>query len=200
MNQKNNEFLEVNYLILGLQNLILVGIFFILEKKETCTFENLVAECYQNFPKAFSFKKYPQWPDSLKFDRPLRTLRERGLIVGTVKDSISLTEFGKEKAIKLIRQLHKPTDKGPINYLNHPGRSTDDRLIEYLKNSPHFKNFLLNQDHFVISESEFRSLLRCTLETPIRILKQNLEYYLNIARSYKEEKLIDFLLYCKKKL
>jgi len=195
----NKKPLEGKYLNLGLQNLILIGVFFVLEKKETCTFERLIAECYQNFPKAFSFKRYPEWPDALKFDRPLRTLRERGLIVGTVKDVISLTEFGKEKAIKLAKILEKSTEKIQKNYLTSQTRSADDRLIEFVKSTSHFKDFLTNKENFDITEAEFRSLLRCTLETPVRILKQNLEYYLNTARSYNERKLIDFLLFCKGK-
>lgn len=123
------------YLNLGIQNLIILGPFFISEKKETCTFERLVAECYQHFPKAFSFKKYPQWPDALKFDRALRALRERGLILVTTKDIISLTEFGREKAIKLVKTSEKSTGKIKKNYLMTLTRSADDRVIEFVKSS-----------------------------------------------------------------
>ena len=42
------------------QNLILFGIYSILKKKETCTCERLVAECFLNFPKIFGFMRYPQ--------------------------------------------------------------------------------------------------------------------------------------------
>ena len=59
------------YTHIPIEHLILLGIYLVIEKGETCTFENLVAECFHQFPKVFSFKRYPQWPDSLKFDRPL---------------------------------------------------------------------------------------------------------------------------------
>jgi hypothetical protein len=45
-----------------------------------------------------------------------------------------------------------------------------------------------------MSESEFRGLLRCTLETPERVLKQNLEYYKKVAKSYDEKQILKFLL------
>lgn len=170
------------YLNLNLQDLIIIGIFYVSEKNETCTFEKLVAECYQKFPKSFSFKRYPQWPDSLKLDRPIRTLRNKGLIVGTIKDVIFLTQFGREKAIELIKLLEKPSKNIHKNYQKITSRSADDRIIEFVKNSYKFKAFINDKENFDITEIEFRNLLRCTFETPIRILKQNLEYYLKLAR------------------
>jgi len=50
-----------------------------------------------------------------------------------------------------------------------------------------------------MSEPEFRNLLRCTLETPLRVLKQNLEYYKKLAEAYDEKELIDFLLLCERR-
>lgn len=78
--------IEKPYLNFHSKELILLGINFVLESNEKCTFERLVAECFTRFPEFFSFKRYPQWPDSMKFDRGLRTLRAEGLIVGSSKD------------------------------------------------------------------------------------------------------------------
>jgi len=154
---------EKTYTSVGLENLVLYGIYLTSERGENCTFEKLVAECFSQFPKVFAFKRYPEWPDSLKFDRPLRKLREKGMIVGTIKDTFSLTKFGKQKTIEIENILKK-----------------------------------VNPSNFTISEPEFRKLLRCTLETPLRVIKQNLEYYKKLANSYKEEELFNFLLSCEK--
>ena len=70
------------YLNFSKADLIILGIYSIQKNNEVCTFERLVAECFTKFPKVFSFKRYPQWPDSLKFDRALRTLRQKGFLVG----------------------------------------------------------------------------------------------------------------------
>ncbi len=94
------------YAKIEMQYLILLGIYSVFKKGEICTFERLVAECFKKFPKTFAFKRYPKWPDSLKFDRPLRTLRQKGLIVGGANDYFSLTKFGEEEAerIKKVRR------------------------------------------------------------------------------------------------
>ena len=68
-------------------NLILFGINSVIENKEKCTFERLIKECFILFPQTFSFSQYPEWPDSRKLDRPLRTLRKRKLITGDPKTS-----------------------------------------------------------------------------------------------------------------
>jgi len=189
---------EKIYKNVGLENLILYGIYLTSEGGENCTFEKLVAECFSQFPKVFAFKRYPEWPDSLKFDRPLRKLREKGMIVGNIKDFFSLTEFGKQKVIEIENTLKK------VNVIFHKKRkdsqerSIDDRLIAYLKDSDSFKKYINDPSNFSISEPEFRKLLRCTLETPLRVIKQNLKYYKKLANSYKEEELFNFLLSCEK--
>lgn len=78
--------------------LILFCIFNIQEKKETCTFERLVKECFTLFPKAFSLMKYLKWPDARKLDRPLRILRKRKLINGGPDTFFTLTEQGRNEA------------------------------------------------------------------------------------------------------
>jgi len=88
-------------------DLILFGINSITENKEKCTFERLIKECFTLFPETFSFSKYPQWPDSRKLDRPLRTLRKIKLITGNPKTFFSLTKLGKkiaEETSKTFRQ------------------------------------------------------------------------------------------------
>ncbi len=193
------KYLEEVYSKVKIQNLIAFGVYSVIENGEICTYERLVAECFSNFPKVFGFKRYPQWPDSLKFDRPLRILREEGLIIGSVRDRFELTEFGREKAKEtgaILGRTYITTNKKTRTI----GRSVDDRLIEKVIDSDPFKRFIRNPEDFAISESEFRSLLRCTLETPKRILKQNLKYYKNVAEFYNEERVLDFLTTCENNL
>jgi len=47
---------------------------------------------------------------------------------------------------------------------------------------------------------ELRNLLRCTLETPLRIVKQNLIYSINLAKEFKEKELLKFLKFCQQKI
>ncbi len=95
------------YSRISTNDLILFSIYSVMAKKEKCTFERLVKECFILFPKAFSFSRISKWPDSRKLDRPLRTLRKRRLITGGPKNFFSLTKLGRktaEEAAKTFRQ------------------------------------------------------------------------------------------------
>jgi len=195
MNSKTaNTFPEEKYKEIPKENLIVFSIYSVTQNGEGCSFERLVKECFTSFPKAFGFSRYPQWPDSLKFDRPLRTLRERGWIIGGAKTLFSLTKFG-EKIAKETEEtltasiLNKKTAQKSL-------RGADTNLVNFLKESLAFKKFLEDRKSFSITEMELRGLLRCTLETPPRVLKQNLQYSKNLADDYNEKELFDFLEAC----
>ena len=77
-----------------------------------------------------------------------------------------------------------------------PLRGADTALIHFLKESAAFRRFLKDRKGFSITEMELRGLLRCTLETPLGVLKQNLQYTKNLANDYNEEELLNFLEAC----
>ncbi len=80
-----------------LVNLILLAVFKVLEKKEICSFERLLKECFALFPNAFCFEGEKKWPDSRKLDRELRRLRNKNLIKGDPKNFFFLTKEGKKE-------------------------------------------------------------------------------------------------------
>jgi len=86
---------------------ILFAIYSVTSNREKCNFERLIKECFTLFPETFSFSKYPQWPDSLKLDRQLRTLRKRKLITGDPKTSFSLTKLGKKIALETAKTFRQ---------------------------------------------------------------------------------------------
>lgn len=195
---------ETIYTKLNILDLILLAIYLVKKNKEICTFERLVAECFNNFPKVFSFQRYPQWPDSLKFDRSLRKLREKSLIIGGVGGNYSpgqiiLTFAGENKAkqVKLLLSNKKTTIFLKRKII--APRSIDEKLVYQLEINPYFKKFINNPKSFTITESDYRNILRCTLETPIRIIKQNHNYYKKLAETYNKNKMLDFLSYCENK-
>jgi len=95
------------YKNLGINELILLGIYSIVNNGEKCTFERLVKESFSLFPKAFCFSKNLEWPDSRKLDRPLRTLRKRKLIIGNPKTYFSLTKLGKKMAVEILKTFRQ---------------------------------------------------------------------------------------------
>jgi len=180
-------------------HLIIFGIHSVVRRKEKCTFEKIIEECFYLFPKIFSFSRHPEWPDSLKFDRSLRTLREQGLIVGNPKTLFTLTKFGEDiaKTTAKVLKLGLPSKKVIIE---KPGRDAEINWIRNLKNNETFHRFLKEKKHFSITNMELRNLLRCTLETPLRIVKQNLIYSINLAKEFKEKELLKFLKFCQQKI
>lgn len=186
---------EEKYKSIPKENLILFGIYSVTKNGEGCSFERLVKECFTLFPKAFGFSRYPEWPDSLKFDRPVRTLRERGWIIGGTRTLFSLTRFGEKVAQETEHMLQSSALVGKA--MQKPLRGADTAFIHFLKESVAFKRFLKDREGFSISEMELRGLLRCTLETPLEVVKQNLKYSQNLAIDYKEEDLFTFLEMCR---
>ena len=191
-----NAFPEGAYKGIPKENLILYGIHSVSKNGEGCSFERLVKECFTLFPKAFAFSRYPEWPDSLKFDRQMRTLRQRGWIVGGAKTTIALTNFGGKVAAETQQMLAGSKSTGET--IRKTLRGADTALVHSLRESAAFKRFLGDKEGFSITEMELRALLRCTLETPPRVLKQNLQYSKNLASDYGERELVNFLEACEK--
>lgn len=196
--KKSASYSEEIYQKIPTAYLIVFGIYSILQKREKCTFEKLIEECFRLFPKAFSFSRRPEWPDSLKFDRTLRKLREKGLVVGNPNTLFSLTKFGEKIARNTAQNLK--TGRAKKVMIERPKRDAEINWIRNLKRNEIFQRFLESKKGFSITNMEIRNLLHCTLETPLRIVKQNLSYSINLAQEFKEKELLKFLKLCQKKI
>lgn len=187
------------YSKIGMMDLILLSIYRVIRKGEVCTFERLVEECFTNFPKVFGFKRYPEWPDSLKLDRPLRGLRQLGYITGGVRSFFSLTTVGDKKAAtieKYFKEIRFSLTTNSIKSGPPIGRSSEEKIINFLKESAQYKCFIAAPDSFNITETEIRKIIKCTLETPLADIKYTLAYYEKVAENYNDQELIKFLKTC----
>jgi hypothetical protein len=189
MKLKNKELVKDSGL--SRSDLVLYAIYVVTIKKkeETCTFERVVAECFKLFPETFAFLRYPHWPDSTKIERPLRTLREKGIISGQVRGHFKLTPIGIKQATILASKINRNLIEKPPPDL----RSGDERLVNYMLNSTLFQNYIKNKENFKIDEKEARQFLLGTVETPVKTLRRNLWYFLNLAREFQHNELFDFL-------
>lgn len=185
------------YSMIEIDRLMVFAMRSILSSGEECTFERLVKECFTLFPKSFSLFCYPQWPDSNKLDRPLRKLREKGWVTGSPKTGFTLTKFGERTAAEVGYQLEgaKVTKQTAPKQL----KGRERILMNYLKESDTYKRFIKDKRTFSLTEAEFRSLLRCTLETPIRIVKQNLIRCKKLAEEGNEIETSEFLKACEER-
>ncbi|MDD5606452.1 MAG: hypothetical protein PHN37_01135 [Candidatus Pacebacteria bacterium] len=91
------------YQNIDINKLILYGLFSLLNKKEKCIFENILQECFLLFPEAFSFSLILKWPDARKIDRPLRSLRQKGIIKKDSNNCFSLSKQGEKEVQELVK-------------------------------------------------------------------------------------------------
>jgi hypothetical protein len=188
---------ETTYTQMDIHSLILICIDSVIGNNEDCTFERLVYECFTNFARVFSLFRYPQWPDSNKLDRPLRKLRERGLIVGSPKIGFLLTEDGKHQVTKARKMLeHQIKVKSTPRVLKGKERN----FVAYIKTNELYQRFVNNRSNFDLTDQEFIDLLRGTLETPKRVLRQNLAQYERLAEEFRDIELREFLKACESKM
>ncbi len=173
----------------SLQNLILISISSVVNKKSKCSYGDLVKECFDLFPGDFSLAEHPNLPDSLKLDRPLRDLREKGLIKGSVKTFFTLTDSGKNVSNQIKKNL-----MGSIRNNNFDKskstRSPALKVIEKVKNSEEFKKYL-HQKKITVNDMKMRDILGYTLETPPETIINFLNYIKERASSEKE--IVEFI-------
>jgi len=91
----------------SVEDLILFCIHSVIINSEQCSFERLVKESFTLFPDTLKFPRYPIWPDSRKLDRPLRALRDEGLIIGDPKTYFMLTKDGQERVAVIAKTLRQ---------------------------------------------------------------------------------------------
>ncbi|MCP6719361.1 MAG: hypothetical protein KJI71_03965 [Patescibacteria group bacterium] len=105
---KKKIFLEEElYRRISINDLIIFAMNSTIDSKKGYKFETLVNKCFTLFPKVFSLSGYPKLPDSRKLDRPLRTLRKKGIIKGNPKTLFALTKAGKKRALEVTKAFRQ---------------------------------------------------------------------------------------------
>ena len=193
------EFPSNSYKDIGVDQLVIYSVKKILDNSEECTFERLVCECFRLFPKKFGFLRYPNWPDATRINKAwLRCRTDKGWLAGTVKEGFRITAAGEKVARdteNLLKNKNKTRRKLPIP----KPRERYEAIIMHIKKTPEYQRYV-NVAGYEINEADLRSFLGGTLETPRRILRHNLNLYMNAADIYKESSVFPFLEICKKKL
>lgn len=187
------KFQEEIYLNTPNDQLIAFSILSIKRKRDDCTFERLVKECFNLFPKSFSFSRYPDWPDSLKLDRPIRDLRHKKIILGKNDTSFKLTGLGDRFAIEVERKLLSNVAFKKNSF--SVGRK-EKKLLDSLRSTMEFKLFLKEGKNAPISPDNLKHVFFGTFETPTHVIRKNIEYLLEISTNSKDKQMVDFLNQC----
>ncbi len=90
-----------------INDLVVLSVFNIESRREQASFETLVKECFEKFPKIFVLNKHKQWPDARKLDNSLGRLRKKKLIKGSSQTFFALTQQGKKEAEEIKKALRQ---------------------------------------------------------------------------------------------
>ncbi len=157
------------------------------------TFEDIVAKAFELFPKRFSLRGYPHWPDSAVVNKSwLRSRTDKKYIVGSVKDGFRLTQRGLQVARKVERNLKRKPAKGSQK-LQSELRTISGRLLRSIENSPQFKGFRKSGSLEHIKESDLLDVLLALPDATPRRLSRNLAQFRDAANLYEREDIERFL-------
>lgn len=195
LTKRTRSYPESAYSSIGLDQLLTYAVHQVLGRGDDCTFENIVYECFTRFPEKFGFERFPDWPDSARVNKTwLRSRTDKGWIVGNVKSGFQLTPAGKIIANQVARQLEGTArSKKPVSAST---RSREAAAVKYIQDTAAFQRWLSNRNDFVIRFPEFVTVMNATLETPRRVLRQNLHFYKESARVVSANAVRSFLEAC----
>jgi len=184
------------YLNIGIDDLSIYAISQIVAKKEECTQERIIKECFTLFPERFGMARYPQWPDFDRVHLSIVRCQRKGWITGSSKTGFKITSFGESASKKIVTKLNKSSAASSTRKPVESSRGKWESIIKYLKSSDIFKRYEKDPVSIQISDKDVRKLMVCTLESPIRVVRQNLVNSLGIAKEFKDKILFSFLLAC----
>lgn len=157
------------------------------------TFEDIVAEAFKLFPKRFSLRGYPQWPDSAVVNKSwLRSRTDKKYIVGSVKDGFRLTQRGLEVAERTGRQLKRAPVKGS-RIIKSELRTRSGRLLRSVERTQSYQEFMKAGNVTNMTEYDLADVLLALPDTPPSRLTGNLEQFRDAARLYDRQDVQNFL-------
>ncbi len=159
--------------------------------------EDVAIACWEIVPERFSWKKYPQYPES----EPAR---------------VALFDAAKPKYGKLVRGRNKRTGwmltvngidyvRSRLSFLEAsisgakriPSRRREpDRYFALLGREPAYKKFVDTGDCKSIEPHEFTQLLKCSLDTSAKFLRDRLERLKARAHATNRDEILRFLAAC----
>lgn len=183
------------YTKITISDLVIYAIYHLHNQGGEITSEDIVSTCFTLFPKKFSLRKYPQWPDSAVIIRRWSDLRNKGYLVGNTARGFKLTAKGIRFAEKVGTRLAGQRQPQPRTIAPEV-KTRAGRFVHAMETSDAFLYFKKYGIHAKIGEFDFRDLLLCTMESPAEVLKRNLEQYKEYSGIYDRQDLLTFLNFC----
>lgn len=197
------------YIKITLNDLVVYSVYYLHKQGSEIASEDIISACFVLFPKRFSLRKYPQWPDSGMVSRRWSDCKGKGYLRGNATSGFQITARGIKRAEKVEKLLGKPLKPVrvakpkvqkpavPATEAVHPVLKAHARKyarsIEMSDAYRHYKK------HMPLNEFDFRSLLLCTMESPPETLSRNLEQFKEYAGIVERDDLSKFLAFCEDK-
>jgi len=195
-----------------LNDLVVYSVYYLHKQGSEITSEDIISACFVLFPKRFSMRKYPQYPDSGIVSRRWSDCKSRGYLKGNATKGFQITARGIKRAQKVEKLLGKPlkpvrvrkstwfpkgkTEKQAVVSTSvietvHPElKAYAKKYVRSIEMSDAYKHF---KKGLPINEFDFRSLLLCTMESPPTTLARNLNQFKEYVNIHERKDLSSFL-------
>jgi len=195
-----------------LNDLVVYSVYYLHKQGSEITSEDIISACFVLFPKRFSMRKYPQYPDSGIVSRRWSDCKSKGYLKGNATKGFQITARGIKRAQKVEKLLGKPlkpvrvrkstwSPKGkaekqavvstPVIETVYPElKAYAKKYVRSIEMSDAYKHF---KKGLPINEFDFRSLLLCTMESPPTTLARNLNQFKEYVNIHERKDLSSFL-------
>jgi len=190
------------YSKITLNDLVVCSIYYLRKQRSEITAEDVISACFVLFPKRFSLRKYPQWPDAGIVSRRWGDCKSKGYLRGNAVEGFQLTARGAKRAEKVEKSLGRPLKPAPLPRTNtkapalpaqtvHPElKARARKYIRSIEASDAYRHY---KRKIPLNEYDFRSLLLCTMESPPATLARNMEQFKDYVRIHDRTDLLSFL-------
>jgi len=203
-----------------LNDLVVYSVYYLHKQGSEITSEDIISACFVLFPKRFSMRKYPQYPDSGVVSRRWGDCKSKGYLKGNATKGFQITARGIKRAEKVEKALGKPlkpvrvrkptsSPKGktkktavasipsiPAEIIHPELKAHAKKYVRSIEMSDAYKHF---KKGFPLNEFDFRSMLLCTMESPPTTLARNLNQFKEYVNIHERKDLSSFLEFCEGK-
>ncbi len=201
---KSNPYPNDKYVDVILSDLILYSVFSLEKKLIDTTFPNIVAECFELFPKKFLLQGFPDYPDSQRVHREIwrmtkNTLTHERLVKGSARSNYHLTEKGLSRMMELDALLKLDVDDSSrISKAIQDRRQKIGNILHAVEKNSLFGEYSQGKKDIPIPEPFLRDLLFSTMETSHEKLRDNMKTLIEYCDIGKRGDIEEFLQYCMK--
>lgn len=203
------QFDPANYSKFLLNDLVVYSVYYLHKQRLESASEDIISACFTLFPRRFSLKKYPHYPDSGIVSRRWGECKRKGYLRGNATKGFQITARGIKRAEKVEKLLGKPLKPVRVAKAGVVKSAVSAKEAVHPELKRHAKKYVRSIEssdayrHFKkgapLNEFDFRSMLLCTMESPPTTLARNLGQFKEYVNIHERRDLLSFLEFCEGK-